>query len=95
MGRGKRNVVFPSPLPCLAFFFFTLTPTPRVAISSVRGGGFSLYKIYRYVPPHWVGFLCCFCLKTGIHFAHFGLELGMVFGGTKGVYEHTYHLNSK
>ena len=25
--------------------------------------------------------------KTGIHFAHFGLESGMVFEGTTGVYE--------
>ena len=24
----------------------------------------------------------CFGLKTGIHFAHFGLESGMVFEGT-------------
>ena len=41
-----------------------------------------LYKLYRYVPPHRVGFLRRFGLKTGIHFAHFGLESGMVFGGT-------------
>ena len=32
---------------------------------------------------YWVGFLRCFGLKTGlIHFAHFGLESGMVFEGT-------------
>ena len=44
------------------------------------GGGFTpIYKPHRYVPPHWVGFLCRFDLKTGIHFAHFGLESGMVF----------------
>ena len=36
----------------------------------------------RYVPPHGVGVLCRFGLKTGIHFAHFGLESGMVFEGT-------------
>ena len=40
------------------------------------------YKPYRYVPPHRVGFLRRFGLKTGIHFAHFGLESGMVFEGT-------------
>ena len=34
------------------------------------------------VPPHRVGFLRRFGLKTGIHFAHFGLESGMVFEGT-------------
>ena len=47
-----------------------------------EGGGSPLYKLYRYVPPHRVGFLRRFVLKTGIHFAHFGLELGMVFEGT-------------
>ena len=31
---------------------------------------------------HRVGFLRRFGLKTGIHFAHFGLESGMVFEGT-------------
>ena len=36
----------------------------------------------RYVPPHRVGFLYRFGLKTGIHFALFGLESGMVFEGT-------------
>ena len=29
-----------------------------------------------------VGFLCRFGLKTGIHFAHFGLESVMVFEGS-------------
>ena len=40
-----------------------------------------------YVPPHRVGFLRRFGLKTGIHFVHFGLESAMVFKGTTGVYE--------
>ena len=44
---------------------------------------------------HRVGFLRRFVLKTGIHFAHFGLELGMVFEGTTGVYERIYRFNSK
>ena len=56
------------------------------ASSSLRGGGGGggtpLYKLYRYVPPHQVGFLRRFGLKTGIHFAHFGLESGMVFERT-------------
>ena len=30
-------------------------------------------------PPHREGFLHRFGLKTGIHFAHFGLESGMAF----------------
>ena len=48
----------------------------EVAISSQppsgRGGGrgIPLYKLYRHMPPHRVGFLCRFGLKTGcIHFA--------------------------
>ena len=58
-------------------------------------GGTPLYKLYRYVPSHRVGFLRRFGLKTGIHFAHFGLESGMVFKGTTGVYERIYCFNSK
>ena len=34
------------------------------------------------MPPHRVGFLRRFGLKTGLHSAHFGLESGMVFEGT-------------
>ena len=51
-----------------------MTNSPREG-----GWGTALYKPCRYVPPHWVGFLHCFGLKMGIHLAHFGLELGMVF----------------
>ena len=36
-----------------------------------------------------------FCVKTGLHFAHFGLESGMVFEGTTRVYERIYRFNSK
>ena len=53
------------------------------------------YTLYRYVPPHQVGFLRRFGLKTGIDFAHFGLESGMVFEGATGVYERIYRFNSK
>ena len=49
------------------------------------GGDTPLYKPYRYVPPHRVGVLRRFGLKTGTHFAYFGLESGMVFEGTTGV----------
>ena len=34
-------------------------------------------------------------MKIGIDFARFGLESGMVFEGTTGVYELTYRFNSK
>ena len=49
-------------------------------------GGASLYKSYGFVPPQRVWFFRLFGLKTGINFAHFGLESGMLFKGTKGVY---------
>ena len=49
------------------------------------GGGTLLYRPYRYVPPQREGFLRRFGLKTGLDFAHFSLETGMVFEGTTGV----------
>ena len=63
--------------------------------NSSGGGGLLPYISYRYVPPHWEGFLHRFGLKTGIHFAHFALESGMVFEGTTGLYEHLHCFNSK
>ena len=47
------------------------------------------------MPPHRVGFLRRLGLKTGVHFAHFGLESGMAFEGTTGVYDGIYSFNSK
>ena len=47
------------------------------------------------MPPKWVEFLRRFGLKTGIHFAHFGLESGMVFEGATGVYHRICRFNSK
>ena len=61
----------------------------------VGGGGTPLYKLYRCVSPHRVGFLRRFGLKTGINFAHFGLKSGMVFEVTTRVYERIYRFNSK
>ena len=58
------------------------------------GRGTPLYKLYRFVPPHRVGVLHRFGPKTGIHFAHFGLE-GMVFEGTMGVYERIHRFSCK
>ena len=57
-------------------------------------GVLPLYKPYRYVPPQRVGFLRRFDLKMGTDFAHFGLESGMVFKGTTGVYERIYFFQS-
>ena len=53
----------------------------------IGGGGTPLYKPYRYVPPQRVGFLCRFGLKMSIDFVHFGLESGMLFEGTTGMYD--------
>ena len=40
-------------------------------------------------------FFASFGLKTGIDFAHFGPDSGMVFEGTTGVYERIYRFNSE
>ena len=50
---------------------------------------------HEHVPPQRLWFLRCFGQKTGLHFAHFGLESGMVFEGTTGVHERIYRFNSK
>ena len=50
-----------------------------------RGGGgcTPLCRLYRpCAAPSGYVFLPLFGLKTGLHFAHFGLESGMVFEGT-------------
>ena len=59
------------------------------------GGGTPLNKRYRYVPSQRVGFLRRFGVKTSIDFAYFGLESGVVFDRTTGVYERIYHFSSK
>ena len=51
-----------------------------------------MYKPFRYVPPQRVGVLHRFGLKTSIDFVHFGLESGMVFEQTTGMYENIYGL---
>ena len=49
------------------------------------GGGAPLYKPKSgYVQPQRVWFSSRFGLKTGIDFAHFGLESGMVYEGNYG-----------
>ena len=53
------------------------------------------YKPYRYVPSYRVGCLDLFGLKTGIDFAHFGLESGIVFKGTTEADECIYGFNSQ
>ena len=58
-------------------------------------GSNPFYKPYKYVLPQRLGFLRRFGLKTGIDFAHFGLESGMVFEGNTGVYERIQFQMSK
>ena len=43
----------------------------------------------RYVPHQSVSFWRRFGLKTGLDFVNFGLESGIVFEETTGVYERT------
>ena len=69
--------------------------TLTTAVRSKRPGDTPLYEPYRYVPPQRVGFLGRFGVKTGTHFALFGLESGMVYERTKGVYERIYRFISK
>ena len=47
------------------------------------------------MSPQRVGFLGLFGLKTGMHFAHFGLKSGIVFERATGAYERRYRFNSK
>ena len=42
------------------------------------------------MPPQRICFGGVFGLKMGIHFAHFGLESGMVFESATGAYECSY-----
>ena len=61
-------------------------------------------KCLYYLEPGGVLPYVCMCrpkgslrrfgLKTGVDFAHFGLESGMVFEGTTGVYERIYCFSS-
>ena len=58
-----------------------LSPT-RLARQVGENPGNEVYRyVPRHAPPKRVGFLGLFGLKRAIYFAHFGLELGMVFRG--------------
>ena len=75
-------------------------PTSILALNhrtSRRGGGGVLPYVNHIgmCRPKGLGVLHHFGLKTGIHFAYFGLESGMVFEGTTGVYEHIYRLSKE
>ena len=72
---------------------------------SLKGLCLQDIAVFRLIPymshvrvctaPKGMLFVPFFGLKTEIHFARFGLESGMVFEGTTGVYERIYRFNSK
>ena len=64
---------------------FSYISLPLFCLQRGGGGSTPLYKLYRYVPPQRVGVMARFGLKTGIHFAHFGLESSVVFDGATGL----------
>ena len=67
-------------------------------LSSAPGGGGGVLPYISYIGmyrPIGVGFMRRFGLKTGTHFAHFGLESGMVFEGTTESRNVFYRFNSK
>ena len=53
-------------------------PSTVLLMQSLPGAVLSYICYMGICRPHWVGFLGPFVLKTGIRFAHFGLELGVV-----------------
>ena len=79
-----------------------LFKTLKFYISDIPGGGGGGWGVLPYIshigmccPVGW-GFCAVFGLKTGlIHFAHFGLESGVVFEGTTGEYERINRFSSK
>ena len=76
----------------------TLDNTRRNISYDNRGGGGStpLYLHYRYVPLQRVRVLRRFVRKTGIDFAYFGLNSGMVFVGITWTYlSFQFRINKK
>ena len=67
-----------------ASIWLSIRPTASAGPKGFRLRESRLYKLYMYVPPHRAGFLHRFGLKTGIHFAYFGLESDMVFRANYG-----------
>ena len=84
----------PAHRPVVLFFFSFFSNVYSLALEVNKSPAVT-HAVYRYVLAHRVGFLRRFGLKTGIHFAHFGLESGMVLEGTTGLYERLYRFNSR
>ena len=70
------------------------SPTFSVSIPLLPQGGTPSYKPHRSVLSQKVEVLRCFGLKTGVDFAHSGLESDS-FRGKEGVYERMYRFNFK
>ena len=68
---------------------YILTSGSVECVNRPGGGGTCCPKGYGF----WASFI--FGLKTGIHFAHFGMESGMVFEGTTEAYELFCRFNSE
>ena len=69
-------------------FLFTLWKLSSTQSTPPPLGGVPPYISFIGMCPHkGYGFSRLFGLKTGTEFAHFGLETGVVFGGTTGLYE--------
>ena len=96
-GRGEsgesgsllRFFPFPLPLPvsflCLPSRLKFLGNILWKKLQEPEGTPLYMPDIGMYMFRVWL--LCCFGLKTGTDFAHFGLESGMDFEGATGVYE--------
>ena len=59
------------------------------------GGGTPLYKPFRYVPPHRVGFFAPFWSENGHTLGPFWSGIGYGFRGNYGVSEPIDRFNSK
>ena len=82
----KRGSSVPPFVPRSAALRPLYLPIKLLVAAPPPGGCTPLYKPCMYVPlPHRVGFLRRFSLKTGIDFAHFGLESGTVIERTTGL----------
>ena len=84
--EARSRIFLPTAESCAALFYCRL---------AIRASSLGWLVGNKYVPPHRAGLLHRFGLKTGIHFAHFGLESSVIFEGTAGVCERFYRFNSK
>ena len=73
-------------LSCRSHIDVVTSPAPREGVQV--GGVTPLYMPYMFAAPKWLR-------RFGRSIDHFGLESGMVFEGTKGVYEGLCRFNSK